>query len=49
MDGLKENLKSLKEEISRLEDDKRSLNIEYETAMTELRKVDGEFRSLREK
>ena len=46
---LKESLKAEKDEINELGDLKKEQALEYETAMKELRKIDGEYRNLVDK
>jgi chromosome segregation ATPase len=49
MSSLKETMTDVKTQISKLEEAKAQQNMEYDNAMNELRRIDNEFRSLREK
>lgn len=49
MSALKDNLAAVKEQIAKHEETKKQQSAEYDAAMKELRKYDGEFRALREK
>ena len=42
-------MSEVKAQISKLEDTKALQNNEYDNAMNELRRIDNEFRNLREK
>lgn len=45
---LRDTLRTEKEEISKLENFKKEQKTEYDEAMKELNKIDGEYRSLRD-
>lgn len=49
MNGLKDTLTEAKNQIAKLENLKAQQNAEYDMSMSELRKIDNEFRTLREK